>query len=259
MVLLLFPNSPPSSFANLLNESPEPLLPSRSQREERSSSPLCPNFFDRILEFSFLFLPARRGTSSLPFSKRGAKESIQKKIGSEKHWLEKDITEYIKEFNSKYGQTWHYFIGRNFDRLLSTVLLLALIQQIDIQHPSAAAGAAETIRLHQPTEYLPSKQLDIQRLPVVAAETFIRLHRPTENLPSSVSSACSKTATPIGADRLLSGLLAALILQLDKQRPAASATFQPGGWKWRPFRLLHPNCYLQSRVSGVYSKTATLA
>ncbi|KAG6532900.1 dynein light chain 1, cytoplasmic-like [Zingiber officinale] len=33
----------------------------------------------------------------------------------EKHRLEKDIAEYIKkEFDSKYGQTWHCIVGRNF-------------------------------------------------------------------------------------------------------------------------------------------------
>ncbi|URE22426.1 Acyl-CoA dehydrogenase, C-terminal domain [Musa troglodytarum] len=33
----------------------------------------------------------------------------------EKHRLEKEIAEYIKkEFDKKYGQTWHCIVGRNF-------------------------------------------------------------------------------------------------------------------------------------------------
>ncbi|XP_068660552.1 uncharacterized protein [Aristolochia californica] len=49
------------------------------------------------------------------------KEDMQKKAidcalaAVEKHNVEKDIAEYIKkEFDEKYGATWHCIVGRNF-------------------------------------------------------------------------------------------------------------------------------------------------
>lgn len=44
------------------------------------------------------------------------KDAIESALGAlEKHSVEKDIAEYIKkEFDKKYGATWHCIVGRNF-------------------------------------------------------------------------------------------------------------------------------------------------
>ncbi|XP_057492845.1 uncharacterized protein LOC130778305 isoform X3 [Actinidia eriantha] len=45
------------------------------------------------------------------------KEAVDMSIAAfEKHNVEKDVAEYIKELDKKHGPTWHCIVGKNFGR-----------------------------------------------------------------------------------------------------------------------------------------------
>ncbi|XP_066167332.1 uncharacterized protein [Oryza sativa Japonica Group] len=48
------------------------------------------------------------------------------RVAFEKHTMEKDIVEYIKEFDKNHGPTWHCIVGHNFGTPLSCWKLLWL-------------------------------------------------------------------------------------------------------------------------------------